>query len=134
MRSVQVDIEDLCNLCEPLQLEEVEEAAHDIMIEQDPSLNPATKGRKRAGTSSTLVSRPAKASKPAQAAQRSLRDFASFASLPAAKTEPSASKVAVDEAAQIVSLIAAHTAEKELRETFMNSAPVKEVIKGAMKQ
>jgi A/G-specific adenine glycosylase len=102
LRSVQVDIEDLCNLCEPLQLEEAEEAAYDIMIEQDPTLNPSTKGRKRAGTSSTLTSRPVKASKPAQTAQRSLRDFASFASLPAAKAEPAASKVAVNEAAQIV--------------------------------
>lgn len=99
---LEVDIEDMCNLCEPLQLEEVEEAARDIMIEQGSSLTSAIKGRKRAGTSSTLASRPAKTRKPAQPAQRSLRDFASFTSLPSTKTEPPAPEAQVNDAAQIV--------------------------------
>jgi tetratricopeptide (TPR) repeat protein len=41
-----------------------------------------------------------------------------------------AAQQAFGKAAEIVNLIAANTAEKELRETFMNSAPVKEVMKG----
>ncbi|MGI8836139.1 MAG: serine/threonine-protein kinase PknK [Pyrinomonadaceae bacterium] len=44
-----------------------------------------------------------------------------------------AARKAFAEAAEIVNLIAANTGEKELRETFMNSAPVKEVMTEAMK-
>jgi tetratricopeptide (TPR) repeat protein/predicted Ser/Thr protein kinase len=48
--------------------------------------------------------------------------------------DTSAAQEAFAQAAEIVQLIAANTGEKELRETFMNSAPVKEVMTGSMKQ
>ena len=48
--------------------------------------------------------------------------------------DPAASQQAFAKAAEIVNFIAANTAEKELREAFMNSAPVKEVIRGAGEQ
>jgi len=75
-----MDIEDFCGLCEPIELEEIEEAAEEVVAEQSADAKGNPRGRKRAGTNSTLPSRTAKAVKAGAGKQRSLRDFASFAS------------------------------------------------------
>lgn len=97
--SKTLDIEDSCQLCEPLELEEVEEAADEILAEGKAN----STGRKRAGTTSTLASRPAKIAKPKGSKQRSLRDFASFAATKEPESLPL--KSAIDEAAKLAQVI-----------------------------
>jgi tetratricopeptide (TPR) repeat protein len=48
--------------------------------------------------------------------------------------DSSSARAAFAQAAEIVNTIAANVAETELRETFMNSAPVKEIMRGSTQQ
>jgi A/G-specific adenine glycosylase len=82
-----MDIEDACQLCEPLELEEVEVAVDEGQVEEKAVGKNKPQTRKRAATATTLASRPAKTSKANDSTQRSLRDFASFA-VPKPKIEP----------------------------------------------
>lgn len=102
LTNVVGDIEDACTLCEPLELEEVEEAAQTVLDEQSPQATTDSKGRKRAGTTSVLTTRPAKTTKSGEGKQRSLKDFASFATMQASKSQAAASTDETKQSAEVL--------------------------------
>jgi A/G-specific adenine glycosylase len=76
----KTDIEDACTLCEPLQLEDVEDAAEEVLIEREIGGRLNGKTKKRARSVTALNTRPEKTVRSSKSKQRSLRDFAAFAS------------------------------------------------------
>jgi A/G-specific adenine glycosylase len=84
-----VEVEDICRLCEPLDVEDIEDAAEDVLSEQQPTHEETGKAKKRKGSVTKLSMRPAKVAKVKQGKQRSLRDFAAFASSDQATTRES---------------------------------------------